>query len=377
MLSNAPTLNEWSSTEGGELVVGQSGTNSFPSSPLTFSNANTPSPPRDPSAIPARQSASGSDRTSITNKFKLPNLQHDPVAAPRPGSSTNPKHKSIPGLKRTGPPGDNTLSLLNDARRQGDPIPPGRSYAWGSMEEHVFSHRAVDATLSLMANSFTNRRRHAAATNNVVATQQAQPDPHRCSHSSSSSPLNNTDNAPGTSTSASPNASSSDFPRSDLDDGALPLVTGLHIQMTSSSQSSEGVHTPAVIKEALPSANPLHPAIPGLAHGTISIKGVESERGDLTLTLVQQLVVPPSTVSRPDEDADLQEKTLESDEAETNSLMTVEDVLEADIWIKHWHEGVRGDDGYIYQLPPPILGYRPASRLHDLQWRGSQQHYLL
>ncbi|KAI9068609.1 hypothetical protein FKP32DRAFT_1672061 [Trametes sanguinea] len=383
MLSNAPpSLHDlWSSTEGGELVVGQSGTNSFRSSPLPFNNVSTLSPP--PSGIPASQSASGSNRASIANEAKPLKFKHNRVPASRTRSSMTTNNKSIPGLKRTGPPGgDALLSLKNNARHQGGPILPDGSYCWGSVEEHMFSHTATDAPLSLMANHSTVSGRYAAVTSNVAATRQAQLNPHALFDLSSPSPFDDTEYAPGTyQSSPLPYVSWSNLPHDDLADGAHASGTMPCIQITPPNQSLEGIGANEAVGQDSTPANPPHPAAPR-SGGIINTGGVGNNQDNLTLEIAQQRTALPSTARGSHEVAGPwpEANTLESGEAGTEFVVAVEpfeNISEADVWIEHWHEGIWGDDGYIYQLPPPILGYRPASRLHDLPWRGSQQLCLL
>ncbi|KAJ2986890.1 hypothetical protein NUW54_g9588 [Trametes sanguinea] len=361
MLSNAPSLNVWSSTEGGELVVGQSGTNSFPSSPLPFNNAYTPSPPWDPSAIPADQFASGSNRASIANEAtrKPLQLKLHPVPASRTRSSIITNNKSTPGLERRGPPCGNALSSLNNnACHQGGPILPDGNYCWGSVEEHTFSHTATDAPLSSIP--IISGRYAAVASNREYAPGIYE----------ESSPL--------------PYASSNNLPRDRLADGVHASGTIPSIQVTPPSQSFEGIDANEVVGENSPSANPPYPVARRSGPGMINTGSIGNNQDHLTQAseIASQRTAPPLTTSGSNRVASPQHEanTLKPDEVDTEFVVAVEpleNVSETDVWIKHWHEGIWGDDGYIYQLPPPILGYRPASRLHDLRWRGSQQHYLL
>ncbi|KAI9069345.1 hypothetical protein FKP32DRAFT_1682968 [Trametes sanguinea] len=380
----------WGSIEGGALVPKPFGRVSSPSPPRSLSgSAYFPSPPRDGSTTSVRQSATQRDRPeSRTNPSGLTSSiivrRHRALGPPKTHN-----HNLNSDFKGAGHPSATAPSLFNNgASRRRRPTSPlaDRGYAWGSVAEHAFPSPTVNHQLSFAAINSTSSGGPSASTTSDALGQHAPVNPQGYSH----------DSWPHLASSASPHFSheieyapgARELPRffaSELssilrtghlaDDGAHSSRTATvpRIQLTPPSESI-GTNDITVVDEDLFPAYPPQPATPKMS---LETRHADDIQGVLTSASAQQHAAPVSLASLPTGVTGSQSNKAELSEGESEQTATVKDVSEADLWVEHWHEGVWGEDGYIYQLPPPILGYRPASHLHDQPWRGSQQYSLL
>ncbi|KAL7277545.1 hypothetical protein ACG7TL_008468 [Trametes sanguinea] len=373
----------WGSVQGGACVAGPAEAVSSPFAPPSSSSAAaycTP-PYWNHSATPNQDFASQRVGANMANESERSYPQHHQVAAPSSRSATDPKNKSKPVYKRAGSPGQNTPSLLNDGgpRRDG-PVLPNRTYSPGSVAEHTFPRSTtVHTSPSFTANRSTIDSGHAPASTSDVASggSQVSLSPHRdaslfppiSAASDSPIPPSEIEHVPGTTGESSNLSSASLVSHGALASGSVPDadITGTH-----PSQFALSIDMLMdAIYEALLSPIPVLSAASASTEERFNTEGPGDNQGVLTSGFAQQRTAPPSVASP----LPTQEKTVsqagepEPGEAAIGlSTAALEVVSRLDEDLEHWRQGVRGQDGYIYQLPPPILWHRPSSRLHDQLW---------
>ncbi|KAL7277553.1 hypothetical protein ACG7TL_008476 [Trametes sanguinea] len=388
-----PGSDIWARSQGGAFVASPSESEavSTPFSPPSSSSAAyyCPPPHWNHTATPNQHFAFksvGANMACESERF-LP--QHHQVATPSSKSAKIPKNRSNPGIEKPDTPGQNTPSLLNDGcpRRDGLVLPK-RTYSRGSVAEHAFPRSTVvDTQPSFRANHSAIDSGYAPASASDVASTDRQPlaslGPHHdvsrsppiSATSESPIPPSEIVHAPGNTGMFSISAPSSMPFHGNLANGALALglVPGDDITGTHPSQFTLSIDKLIdAINEALRSPSPALPAESASTHEQLNTAGSGDNQGILTSGFAQQRTSPPyvasplthlETVSQGDEGDE-----QEPGEATAGMSTALEGVSRPDEDFEHWHQGVRGQDGYIYQLPPPVLWHRPSSRLHYQLW---------
>ncbi|KAL7277541.1 hypothetical protein ACG7TL_008464 [Trametes sanguinea] len=382
--SSLPGSDMWARSQGSAFIAGPSEAVSSPFAPSSSSSAAYYCPPPywNRSATPNQHFAFKSVGANMANELERSYPQHHQVAAQSSRSATDPKNRSNPSRERRGPKGQKTPSLLNDGdSRRVRPILLGPIYSRGSVAEYAVPRSTTVHTSSSFATRSITNTGYAPASTSDVASADRQPlaslgphhdvsrSPPMSATSDSPIPPSEIVHAPGNTGASSTSASSSLRSHGDLANsmpdvditGTLPSQFALSIDKLIDT-----------IDEALRSPSPALPAASASTHEQLNTEGSGDNQGVLTSASAQQRTSPPSvasplarleTVSQGDEGDE-----QEPGEATTGMSTALEGVSRPDEDFEHWHQGVRGQDGYIYQLPPPILWHRPSSRLHDQLW---------